>query len=44
MKLPFRTLWDGGAYGAVAVTQGGAQSGRCVWLRCHQLVQQSLSR
>lgn len=38
---PFWTLWDGGAYGAVAVTQGSAQHGRCVSLRCHQLVQQS---
>lgn len=40
-KLPFRTLWDGGAYGPVAVTRGGSQGGRCVRLRCHQLVQQS---
>ena len=39
-KLPIRTLRDGESYGAVAVTQGGAQCGRCVWLRCHELVQQ----
>lgn len=41
MKPPFRTLWDGGAYGPVVVTRGGSHGGRCVRLRCHQLVQQS---
>lgn len=38
----FRTLCDGGGYDRVAVTQGGAQGGRWVRLRCEQLVQRSL--
>ena len=36
-ELLFWTLWHGDAYGAVAVTQGGAQCSRSVRLRCCQL-------